>query len=105
MLAYAIFAVTFVVSLIIAVLYLYPVCIFILLSAALAFLLCTGWCVLLVGGGGGGGGGILLPAHPASFAHNFVYGMQRFYFSESHDTIVNSTADLSLKIKYGTLLF
>ena len=29
---------------------------------------------------------ILLPAHPASFAHNFVSaGMQRFYFSESHD--------------------
>ena len=28
---------------------------------------------------------ILLPAHPASFAHNFVSGMQSFYFSESRD--------------------
>ena len=25
---------------------------------------------------------ILLPGHPASFAHNFVSGMQSFYFSE-----------------------
>ena len=24
---------------------------------------------------------VLLPAHPASFAHNFVSGMQSFYFS------------------------
>ena len=31
---------------------------------------------------------ILLPAHPASFAHNFVSGMQSFYFSESQDVIV-----------------
>ena len=31
---------------------------------------------------------ILLPAHPASFAHNFVSGMQSFYFSESMDAIV-----------------
>ena len=31
---------------------------------------------------------ILLPAHPASFAHNFVSGMQSFYFSESQDAIV-----------------
>ena len=26
---------------------------------------------------------IFLPAHPASFTHNFVSGMQSFYFSES----------------------
>ena len=25
---------------------------------------------------------ILLPAHPASFTHNFVSGLQSFYFSE-----------------------
>ena len=25
----------------------------------------------------------LLPPHPASFAHNFVSGMQSFYFKES----------------------
>ena len=31
---------------------------------------------------------ILLPAHPASFVHNFVSGMQSFYFSESQDAIV-----------------
>ena len=31
---------------------------------------------------------ILIPAHPASFAHNFVSGMQSFYFSESQDAIV-----------------
>ena len=30
----------------------------------------------------------LLPAHPASFAKNFVSGMQSFYFSESQDAIV-----------------
>ena len=34
---------------------------------------------------------ILLPAHPASFAHNFVSGMQRFYFSESQDAIILQT--------------
>ena len=34
---------------------------------------------------------ILLPAHPASFAHNFVSGMQSFYFSESQDSIVLQT--------------
>ena len=34
---------------------------------------------------------ILLPAHPASFAHNFVSGMQSFYFSESQDAIVLKT--------------
>ena len=34
---------------------------------------------------------ILLPAHPASFAHNFVSGMQSFYFSESKDAIVLQT--------------
>ena len=26
---------------------------------------------------------IMLPVHPASFAHNFVSGLQSFYFSES----------------------
>ena len=31
---------------------------------------------------------ILLHAHPASFAHNFVSGMQSFYFSESQDARV-----------------
>ena len=30
---------------------------------------------------------ILLPAHPAFFAHNFVSGIQSFYFSESQDAI------------------
>ena len=34
---------------------------------------------------------ILLPAHPASFAHTFVSGMQSFYFSESQDAIVLQT--------------
>ena len=34
---------------------------------------------------------ILLPVHPASFAHNFVSGMQSFYFSESQDAIVLKT--------------
>ena len=34
---------------------------------------------------------ILLPAHPASFAHNFVSGMQSFYFSMSQDAIVLQT--------------
>ena len=46
---------------------------------------------------------ILLPAHPASFVHNFVSGMQRFYFSESQEwTGCNSIADLSLKIVLWT---
>ena len=40
---------------------------------------------------------ILLPAHPASFAHHFVSGMQSFYFGKSED---DSIADLSLK-KYS----
>ena len=31
---------------------------------------------------------ILLPSHPASFAHTFVSGMQSLYFSESQDAIV-----------------
>ena len=35
---------------------------------------------------------ILLPAHPASFAHNFVSGMQSFNFSESQDAIVLQTS-------------
>ena len=34
---------------------------------------------------------IFLPAHPASFAHNFVSGMQSFYFSESQDAMVLQT--------------
>ena len=34
---------------------------------------------------------ILLPAHPASFAHNFVSGKQCFYFSESQDAILLQT--------------
>ena len=34
---------------------------------------------------------ILLPAHPASFAHNFVSGMQSFNFSESQDAMVLQT--------------
>ena len=34
---------------------------------------------------------ILLPAHPASFTHNFVSGMQSFYFSESQDAMVLQT--------------
>ena len=34
---------------------------------------------------------ILLPAHPASFAHHFVSGMQSFYFDESEDAIVLQT--------------
>ena len=37
---------------------------------------------------------ILLPAHPASFAHNFVSGMQSFYFSESQDAKVLQTCHL-----------
>ena len=42
---------------------------------------------------------ILLPAHPASFAHNFVFGVQSFYFSESQD------ADLPFKIVFWTHKF
>ena len=34
---------------------------------------------------------ILLPGHPASFAHNFVSRMQSFYFSESQDAKVLQT--------------
>ena len=33
----------------------------------------------------------LLSAHSASFTHNFVSGMQSFYFSESQDAIVLHT--------------
>ena len=39
----------------------------------------------------GQGAVILLPAHPASFAHNVVSGMQSFYFRESQDAIVLHT--------------
>ena len=41
---------------------------------------------------------ILFPEHPASFAHNFVSGMQSFYFSESQDAMVLQT---SLKIVFA----
>ena len=34
-----------------------------------------------------------LPAHPASFTHNFVSGMQRFYFSESQGAMVLQTCN------------
>ena len=34
---------------------------------------------------------IFIPAHPASFTHNFVSGMQSFYFSESQGAIVFQT--------------
>ena len=34
---------------------------------------------------------ILLLAHPASFVHNFVSGMQSFYYSETQDAIVLQT--------------
>ena len=44
-----------------------------------------------------------VPAHPASFAHNFVSGMQNLYFSESLDAF--SIADLSLKTVYSTHKF
>ena len=32
-----------------------------------------------------------LPAHPASFTHNFVFGMQSFDTSESQDAMVLQT--------------
>ena len=32
-----------------------------------------------------------LPAHPASFTHNFVSGMQSFYSSESQGAMVSQT--------------
>ena len=34
---------------------------------------------------------IFLPAHPASFTHNIVSGMQSFDFSESQDAMVLQT--------------
>ena len=46
---------------------------------------------------------ILLPAHPASFAHNFVSGMQSFLFQRVPGC--NSIADLSLKIVFWTHKF
>ena len=45
---------------------------------------------------------ILLPAHPAPFAYNFVSGMQSFYFNVPG---CNSNADLSLKIVFWTHRF
>ena len=44
---------------------------------------------------------ILLPVHPASFAHKFVHGMQRF----QRVPVCNSIADLTLKIVFWTLKF
>ena len=32
-----------------------------------------------------------LPANSTSFTHNFGFGMQRFYFSESQDAMVLQT--------------
>ena len=46
---------------------------------------------------------ILLPAHPTSFAHNFVSGMQSFLFKRVPGC--NSIADLSLKIVFWTHKF
>ena len=31
---------------------------------------------------------MFLPAHPASFTHNFASGMQSFYLNESQDAMV-----------------
>ena len=44
---------------------------------------------------------ILLPAHPASFAHHFISGMQSFYFGESEDAKVMQTCHLK---KYSGLI-
>ena len=41
---------------------------------------------------------ILLPAHPASFAHNFVSEIEKFLFQQV--PVCNSIADLSLKIVF-----
>ena len=46
---------------------------------------------------------ILLPVHPASFAHNFVSGMQKFLFHRAPENI--RAADLSLKIVFWTHKF
>ena len=46
---------------------------------------------------------ILLPAHPASFAHNFVSGMQSCFVQRVPGC--NSIADLSLKIVFWTHKF
>ena len=46
---------------------------------------------------------ILLPAHPASFVHNLVSGMQSFLFQRV--TGCKSIADLSLKIVFWTPKF
>ena len=46
---------------------------------------------------------ILLPAHPASFAHNFASGMQFFLFQRVRGC--NSILDLSLKIVLRTHKF
>ena len=44
-------------------------------------------------------------SNPASFAHNFVSGMQSFYLSQSQDAIVFTITDLSLKIVFWTYKF
>ena len=49
------------------------------------------WAILTEGLIRNFGAVILLPAHPASFAHNFVSGMQSFYFMESQDAMVLQT--------------
>ena len=41
--------------------------------------------------GGKEGGSDILSAHPASFTHNFVSGMQFFYFSKSKGAMVLQT--------------
>ena len=46
---------------------------------------------------------ILLPAHPASFTHNFVSGMQFLLFQRVPGC--NGIADLSWKIVFWTLKF
>ena len=46
---------------------------------------------------------ILLPAHPASFARNFVSGMQSFLFQRVPGC--NSIADLSSKLVFWTHKF
>ena len=35
--------------------------------------------------------GTTVPAHPASFSHNFFSGMQSFYYSQSQDAMVLKT--------------
>ena len=46
---------------------------------------------------------ILLPAHPASFTHNFVSEMQSFYFSESQDALVMKNSFWTRKFAVGPI--